>query len=60
MVPGLPSGQQAYMSNVRLQKSPSNGNERGKKPTVRCWWHGHIQPCHPSPLPAPLREPASP
>lgn len=30
-MPGLPSGQQAYMSNVRLQKSPSNGSERGGK-----------------------------
>lgn len=30
VVPGLPSGQQAYMSNVRLQKSPSNSTERGK------------------------------
>lgn len=29
-VPGLPSGQQAYMSNVRLQKSPSNSSEGGK------------------------------
>lgn len=29
-VPGLPSGQQAYMSNVRLQKSPSNSTKRGK------------------------------
>lgn len=32
-VPGLPSGQQAYMSNVRLQKSPWVD---GEKPTVGC------------------------
>lgn len=28
VVPGLPSGQQAYMSNVLLQKSPSKGRDR--------------------------------
>lgn len=32
-MPGLPSGQQAYMSNVRLQKSPWVD---GEKPTVGC------------------------